>query len=63
MANQEYALLVPSLTTLPATDLRQVVGNHTDAREQILAAVVIDPASADRVAWRSALVSDADSAD
>ena len=43
VANQDYAFLVLPLTTLPTTDRRHVVGNHTVAREQILAAVVIDP--------------------
>jgi toxin CcdB len=39
VANQEYALLVPSLTTLPATDLRQVVASLAADRERILAAL------------------------
>jgi toxin CcdB len=37
--SQDYALLVPSVTALPATDLRDVVGNLTDERERILAAL------------------------
>jgi toxin CcdB len=37
--NQDYALLVPSLTALPVTDLRQVVANLTNHRERIVAAL------------------------
>jgi toxin CcdB len=37
--NQDYALLVPSLTALPVTDLRYVVANLADHREQIVAAL------------------------
>jgi hypothetical protein len=37
--NQNYALLVPSLTTLPATDLRKVVANLADERARSLAAL------------------------
>jgi CcdB protein len=36
--SQDYALLVPSLTASPATDLRQVVANLADERARILAA-------------------------
>jgi toxin CcdB len=36
---QDYALLVPSLTALPATDLRQVVASLADERTRILAAL------------------------
>jgi toxin CcdB len=35
----EYALLVPSLTTLPTADLRQVVANLAEERARILAAL------------------------
>jgi toxin CcdB len=34
-----YALLVPSLTTMPATDLRQVVANLANDRDRIMAAL------------------------
>jgi toxin CcdB len=37
--NQDYALLVPSLTALPITDLRQVIANLADDRERIMAAL------------------------
>jgi toxin CcdB len=37
--NQHYALLVPSLTALPVTDLRQVVASLAEDRGQILAAL------------------------
>ena len=37
--NQECVLLVPSLTTLPVTDLRHVVANLADDREQIVTAL------------------------
>jgi predicted component of type VI protein secretion system len=37
--NQDYALLVPAQTALPATDLRRVVANVADARARILAAL------------------------
>jgi toxin CcdB len=37
--DQDYALLVPALTALPATDLRQVVANIADERARILAAL------------------------
>lgn len=37
--NQDYALLVPSLTALPVTDLRQVGANLADDRDRILAAL------------------------
>lgn len=39
VANRDYALLVPSLTALPATDLRHVVASLADDRERILAAL------------------------
>ena len=34
-----YALLVPSLTTMPVTDLRQVVANLANDRDRIMAAL------------------------
>jgi toxin CcdB len=37
--NRDYALLVPSLATLPVADLRRVVANLADDRERILAAL------------------------
>ena len=37
--NRDYALLVPSLTALPVADLRHAVGNLTDDRERIMAAL------------------------
>jgi hypothetical protein len=37
--DQDYALLVPSLTALPASDLRLVVANLADERGRILAAL------------------------
>jgi toxin CcdB len=37
--NRDYALLVPSLTTLPAIDLQHVVANLADERMRILAAL------------------------
>jgi toxin CcdB len=37
--NQKYALLVPSVTVLPVTDLRHVVASLADERERILAAL------------------------
>ena len=37
--NQAYALLVPSLTALPAADLRDVVTSLAEDRERILAAL------------------------
>ena len=36
---RDYALLVPALTALPATELRQVVDNLADERTRILAAL------------------------
>jgi toxin CcdB len=39
VANQDYALLVPSLTALPMADLRQVVANLAADRERILTAL------------------------
>jgi toxin CcdB len=39
VANDDYALLIPSLTALPVTDLRQVVANLADDRERIMAAL------------------------
>lgn len=39
VAKEEYALLVPSLTTLPAMHLRHVVASLADDRERILAAL------------------------
>jgi len=36
---RDYALLVPALTTLRATDLRQVVASLADERARILAAL------------------------
>jgi hypothetical protein len=36
---RDYALLVPALTTLWATDLRQVVASLADERARILAAL------------------------
>jgi hypothetical protein len=37
--NQDYALLVPSMMTLRATDLRQVIANLADERARILASL------------------------
>jgi hypothetical protein len=37
--NRDYALLVPSLTTLPAIDLQHVVTNLADERMRVLAAL------------------------
>jgi toxin CcdB len=37
--NRDYALLVPSLTALPVTDLRRVVANLADDRQRIVAAL------------------------
>jgi toxin CcdB len=37
--NRDYALLVPSLTALPVTDLRHVVANLAADRDRILAAL------------------------
>jgi hypothetical protein len=37
--SRDYALLVPALTALPATDLRQVVDNLADDRGRILVAL------------------------
>ena len=37
--NQDYVLLVPSLTALPMADLRQVAGSLAADRERILAAL------------------------
>jgi len=37
--NQDYALLVPSLTALPAADLRNVVTNLAADHERIVAAL------------------------
>ena len=37
--NQDYALLVPSLTALPVADLRQVIATLAHDRERILAAL------------------------
>ena len=37
--NQDYALLVPSLTALPVADLRHVVANLADDREGIVTAL------------------------
>jgi hypothetical protein len=37
--NRDYALLVPSLTALPVTDLRHVVTSVAHDRERILAAL------------------------
>ena len=34
-----YALLVPSLTALPVTDLRHVIANLADDRERIMGAL------------------------
>lgn len=34
-----YAVLVPSLTAMPATDLRHAVANLADARDQFMAAL------------------------
>lgn len=39
VAEEDYALLVPSLTALPVRDLRQVVTSLAHARERILAAL------------------------
>jgi toxin CcdB len=39
VAEEDYALLVPSLTALPVTDLRNVVANLAGDRERILAAL------------------------
>ena len=39
MENQDYAVLVPSLTALPMADLRHFVANIADDRERILAAL------------------------
>lgn len=39
VAQDDYALLVPSLTALPATDLRQVVATLANDRDRILAAL------------------------
>ncbi|HLT02435.1 MAG TPA: CcdB family protein [Geminicoccaceae bacterium] len=39
VAGEDYALLVPSLTALPAQDLRNVVASLADDRERILAAL------------------------
>ena len=39
VAEEDYALLVPSLTALPVTDLRHVVASLADDREGILAAL------------------------
>jgi toxin CcdB len=39
VADQDYALLVPSLTALPVTDLRHVVANLADHRERIVTAL------------------------
>jgi hypothetical protein len=36
---RDYALLVPSLTALPVTDLRRVIADVADDRERILAAL------------------------
>ena len=37
--NQDFALLVPSLTALPVADLRQVIASLAADRERILAAL------------------------
>ena len=37
--SRDYALLVPSLTALPVTDLRHVIANLADDRERIMAAL------------------------
>ena len=37
--NQDYALLIPSLTALPAVDLRRIVANLAPDRERIMAAL------------------------
>ena len=37
--DQDYALLVPSLTALPVTDLRHVIASLADHRERIVAAL------------------------
>ena len=34
-----YAVLVPSLTTMPATDLRHTIANGADARDLVIAAL------------------------
>lgn len=39
VADKDYALLVPSLTALPATELRHVVASLADDRDRILAAL------------------------
>jgi len=39
VSESAYAVLVPSLTTMPATDLRQVVGNLEHDRDRIIAAL------------------------
>jgi hypothetical protein len=39
VAEEEYAVLVPSLTALPVPDLLHVVANLADDRERILAAL------------------------
>jgi toxin CcdB len=37
--SRDYALLVPSMTALPVTDLRHAVANLADDRERIMAAL------------------------
>jgi toxin CcdB len=37
--HRDYALLVPSLTVLPVTDLRNVITNLADDRDRIVAAL------------------------
>jgi toxin CcdB len=39
MENEDYALLVPSLTALPVADLGHVVASLADHRERIVAAL------------------------
>ena len=39
VGDYDYALLVPSLTALPVTDLRHAVASLADDRERILAAL------------------------
>ena len=39
MEDQDYALLVPSLTALPVADLRHIVASLAHDRERILAAL------------------------
>ena len=39
LSETPYALLVPSLTTMPAGDLRQVIANLVNDRDRIMAAL------------------------